>query len=458
MLALNAKIIENKNCERTRDMNLNGMIKLVATVAVLLSFNVEAAVKIQQWQATSGAEVYFVENHDLPIIDISMQFAAGSARDTAEKSGVAGITRYMMTLGAAGMTDEKIAQKMADVGAILGGDFDADRAGFKLRTLSSAREKNQALDLFTRILQQPDFPDAVLQREKSRIIAGLQEAATQPESISSKAFMQALYPTHPYRLDDSGEVETVGKVSRDDLMAFYQRYYGAKGAVVAMIGDMTRDEAARIADQLTAGLPKADQAASLPTVPLPTAPKTLRIAHPASQSHILLGYPGIKRGDPDLFPLYVGNYVLGGGGFVSRLTEEVREKRGLVYSVYSYFMPMAELGPFQIGLQTKKEQAEDALKLVRQTLQKFIQDGITEDELKAAKANIIGGFPMRIDSNSKILDYLAVIGFYKLPLNYLDEYNRNVEKVTLAQIKEAFARRVNPENFVTVIVGDPATK
>lgn len=458
MLVLNAKIIENKNCERTRDMNLNGMIKLVATVAALLSFNLEAAVKIQQWQTASGAEVYFVENHDLPIIDISMQFAAGSARDTAEKSGVAGITRYMMTLGAAGMTDEKIAQKMADVGAILGGDFDADRAGFKLRTLSSAREKNQALDLFTRILQQPDFPDAVLQREKSRIIAGLQEAATQPDSISSKAFMQALYPTHPYHLDDSGEVETVGKVSRDDLIAFYQRYYGAKGAVVAMIGDMTRDEAAQIADQLTAGLPKADQAASLPTVPLPTAPKTLRIAHPASQSHILLGYPGIKRGDPDLFPLYVGNYVLGGGGFVSRLTEEVREKRGLVYSVYSYFMPMAELGPFQIGLQTKKEQAEDALKLVRETLQKFIQDGITEDELKAAKANIIGGFPMRIDSNSKILDYLAVIGFYKLPLNYLDEYNRNVEKVTLAQIKEAFARRVNPENFVTVIVGDPAAK
>lgn len=447
-----------KNCESMRDMNLNKMIKLIVMMAVLLSFNAEAAVKIQQWQTASGAEVYFVENHDLPIIDVSIQFSAGSARDTAQKSGLAGITRYMMTLGAAGMTDEKIAQKMADVGAILGGDFDADRAGFKLRTLSSAKEKNQALEVFTRILQEPDFPDAVLVREKSRIIAGLQEAATQPESISSKAFMRALYPAHPYSLDDSGEVESVGKIAREDLIAFYQCYYGAKGAVIAMIGDMTRDEAARIAERLTSGLPKADLVAPLPAVTLPAAPKEERIAHPASQSHILLGYPGIKRGDPDLFPLYVGNYVLGGGGFVSRLTEEVREKRGLVYSVYSYFMPMAELGPFQIGLQTKKEQAEDALKLVKETLQKFIQDGITEDELKAAKANIIGGFPMRIDSNSKILDYLAVIGFYKLPLNYLDEYNRNVEKVTVAQIKEAFARRLKLENFVTVIVGDPAAK
>ena len=191
---------------------------------------------------------------------------------------------------------------------------------------------------------------------------------------------------------------------------------------------------------------------------LPAQALEKRIAHPASQSHLLLGYPGIKRGDPDLFPLYVGNYILGGGGFVSRLTEEVREKRGLVYSVYSYFMPMAEAGPFQVGLQTKKDQAEDALKLVRETLGKFIQNGVTEAELKAAKANIIGGFPMRIDSNGKILDYLAVIGFYKLPLNYLDEYNSNVEKVTVAQIKDAFSRRLKPENFVTVIVGDPGAK
>jgi len=419
---------------------------------------VQAGVKIQQWQTASGSEVYFVENHDLPIVDISVNFAAGSARDTVEKSGVAGITRYLMTLGAAGMTDEKIANKMADIGAILGGDFDADRAGFKLRTLSSEREKTQALDVFSKVLQQPDFPEAVLEREKARIISSLQESATQPESISSKAFMTALYGSHPYSLDDSGEVDTVAKIRRDDLQSFYKQYYGAKGAVVAIIGDLTREQAAAIADNVTSGLPKATSVNPIPAVSLPMQPVEKRIAHPASQSHILLGYPGIKRGDPDLFPLYIGNYILGGGGFVSRLTEEVREKRGLVYSVYSYFMPMAESGPFQIGLQTKKDQAEDALKLVKETLANFIRDGITEKELKAAKANIIGGFPMRIDSNGKILDYLAMIGFYKLPLNYLDEYNRNVEKVTVAQIKDAFSRRLKPENFVTIIVGDPGAK
>jgi len=435
-------------------------VGLVLATVGLLAFGsaVHAGVKIQQWQTASGSEVYFVENHDLPIVDISVNFAAGSARDSAAKSGLAGVTRYMMTLGAAGMTDEKIANKMADIGAILGGDFDADRAGFKLRTLSSEREKTQALEVFTKILQQPDFPDDVLTREKARIISGLQESATQPESISSKEFMKALYGSHPYSLDESGEVDTVAKITRDDLQSFYKQYYGAKGAVVAIIGDLTREQAGAIAESISTGLPKSAAVNPIPAVTLPTQPLEKRIAHPASQSHILLGYPGIKRGDPDLFPLYVGNYVLGGGGFVSRLTEEVREKRGLVYSVYSYFMPMAEPGPFQLGLQTKKDQAEDALKLVKETLDNFIKNGITEAELKAAKANIIGGFPMRIDSNSKILDYLAVIGFYKLPLNYLDEYNSNVEKVTVAQIKDAFSRRLKTENFVTIIVGDPGAK
>ncbi|MFM2434093.1 MAG: hypothetical protein RL063_72 [Pseudomonadota bacterium] len=429
---------------------------LVLSFAMLMmSLSAEAGVKIQQWQTATGAEVYFVENHDLPIVDLSVNFSAGSVRDTAEKSGLAGVTRYLMALGAAGMSDEVIANEMADIGAILGGEFNSDRATFKLRTLSNAREQTQALDVFVKVLQKPDFPQAVLDREKARIIAGLQESATQPESIANNAFMAALYGKHPYSLDESGEVETISKINREDLQAFYAKHYGAKGSVIAMMGDLTREQANRIAENISGNLPKASSLEPIASVTLPTQAIEQRIAHPASQSHILLGYPGIKRGDADLFPLYVGNYILGGGGFVSRLTEEVREKRGLVYSVYSYFMPMAELGPFQIGLQTKKEQADVALKLVRETLDKFLKDGVTEKELTAAKANIIGGFPMRIDSNAKILDYLAMIGFYHLPLNYLDEYNGNVDKVTAAQIKETFNRRLKPENFVTIVVGDP---
>ncbi len=434
-------------------MNIKNYIKYTTLLlAVASSFTANATLKIQQWQTSAGSEVYFVENHDLPIIDISANFAAGSARDTKAKSGLAGITKYMMTLGAAGMSDEVISNKMADVGAILGGDFDADRASFKLRTLSSTAEQTQALNIFNDILHKPDFPDAVLTREKARIIAGIQESATQPESISNKAFMTALYGNHPYALDESGAPETVAIIKSEDLEDFYHTYYTSKGAVIALIGDMTVAQAHEIAERISSGLPHTSAVAQLPPVTLPTAANEQFIAHPASQSHILLGYPGVKRNDPDLFPLYVGNYILGGGGFVSRLTEEVREKRGLVYSVYSYFMPMSELGPFQIGLQTKRDQAGEALKLVRKTLDKFIAGGVTEKELEAAKQNIIGGFPMRIDSNAKILDYLSVIGFYKLPLNYLDTYNAQVERVTAAQIKEAFARRIKTDKLVTIVV------
>ena len=431
-------------------MFLKNVLMIVALA--ITSLNAQAGLSIQHWQTASGARVYFVENHDLPIIDVSINFPAGSARDTQSSSGVAGVTRYMMTLGAAGMNEEDITNAFADIGAVFGGEFDLDRAGFKLRTLTS--EQAKALDTFNKVLHKPDFPESVLAREKVRIVSGLQESATQPESISGKLFMRALYGKHPYSLSEDGEVETVSTMKVDDLRQFYQTYYTAKSAVIALIGDMTPAQARTIADTMSAGLPQGPAVTKLAPVEALTAPNLQSIKHPASQAHILVGQPGVKRGDPDYFPLYVGNYILGGGGFVSRLTEEVREKRGLVYSVYSYFMPMAEAGPFQIGLQTKKEQANDALKLVNETVSVFIEKGVTDKELKAAKSNLIGGFPMRIDSNSKILDYLSVIGFYQLPLTYLDEFNSQIAKVTTQQIKEAYQRRVKPAQFATVIVGE----
>ena len=432
-------------------MFTKSLIRGFVFVCLLVSAQAQAGLKIQQWQTSNGSSVYFVENHDLPIIDISTAFYAGSARDDAGKPGVAAITRHLMTLGAAGLSEEKISQQMADIGAQLGGGIDDDKSSLSLRTLSSALERDKALALYMKILQKPDFPEDVLAREKSRVIAGLKEAATQPETIADKAYSKALFGSHPYGFNT--EPAQVEKVDRYDVEKFYRLHYGAKGAVIALIGDMSRAQAEQIANQISVDLPKADKPAPLPAVTYPVAPSEQRIAHPATQAHILLGYPGMKRGDADYYSLYVGNYILGGGGFVSRLTEEVREKRGLVYSVYSYFMPMAELGQFQIGLQTKRDQADAALGLVRETLDKFIKDGVTEAELKAAKQNIVGGFPMRIDSNGKILDYLSLIGFYHLPLTYLDDFNQNISKVTTAQIKDAFSRRINPNNMVTVVVG-----
>ena len=415
-----------------------------------------AILPIQNWQTSTGARVYFVESHQLPMLDVSIDFAAGSGRDTPARSGLANLTRHMLNLGAGALSEDEIAEKLADVGAELGGHVDQDRAGMTLRTLSSAREREQALDVLSRIVQRPEFSEKVLGREKARLAAMLKEAETKPESIAERAFYSLLYGNHPYALRISGEVDSVESLKRDDLVQFYRTHYTAIDAVVAIIGDVSRETAQEIAEKLTATLP--ETAAPLPVllqVPLPAKAQNREIPHPATQSHILLGYPGIKRDDPDYFALFVGNYILGGGGFSSRFVEQVRQKRGLAYSVFSYFMPLKEQGPFEIGLQTKKEQADEALKVVRETLRDFIAKGPTEKELKAAKQNLAGGFPLRIDSNKKILEYLAVIGFYRLPLSYLDDFVPRVEKVTVEQIKSAFQRRINPDSMVTVIVGAP---
>lgn len=433
--------------------------RTLAFVALLLSATpVLATPHIQHWQAPSGAQVYFVENHDLPMLDAAVNFPAGSGFDTAEKSGLAAMTQGMLDHGAEGLSEDDISRKLADIGAELGGNFDQDLASVTLRTLSSAVERDQALDILATLLQHPTFPENILAREKERTVSGLKEAETQPEAIAAKAFGKAVYGDHPYGLPLVGEVATVEKIQRADLEAFYRSHYAASSAVVALMGDVTRAQAEAIAQKLTAQLPAGGASATIPPVTMKIRASEQRIPHPATQSHILIGAPGISRTDPDYFTLYVGNYILGGGGFVSRLMQEVREKHGMAYSVYSYFIPMQQPGPFQIGLQTKKEQADEALAMVRATLKQYIKEGPSEKELKAARDNIIGGFPMRIDNNRKILEYLSVIGFYGLPLTYLDDFTGKVEKVTVAQIRDAFRRRVNPDALATVIVGAPEGK
>ena len=435
-----------------------GRVMGVVAALLLSATPALATPHIQHWQAKSGAQVYFVEDHGLPMLDVDVGFHAGSAFDSAAKSGVAAMTQNMLNLGSTGLSEDDISRKLADIGAQLGGGFDQDRAGVSLRTLSNPAQRDQALDIMASVLQHPTFPDKVLEREKARLISALKDEKTRPEAIAEKAFAKAVYGDHPYGLQPSGEIATVRKITRRDLVDFYTKHYGAKSAVVAIMGDVTRPEAEAIAEQMTAQLPVGGASEKIPPVTMHIKASEQRIPHPASQSHILIGAPGVSRTDPDYFTLYVGNYILGGGGFVSRLMNEVREKRGLAYSVYSYFIPMQQPGPFRIGLQTRKQSADEALAIVRETLRKFIEQGPTAQELKAAKEHIIGGFPLRIDSNSKILGYLSMIGFYGLPLTYLDDFPAKVEKVTVADIRDAFKRRVDPDALATVIVGAPDEK
>lgn len=423
--------------------------------ATFLAGAARAALPIEHWTTANGARVYFVRADAIPMLDVSLGFDAGGRFDPPARTGLASLTNAMLARGAGGLDELAISEGFARIGAQRGGGTSDDRASVTVRSLTSEPELGEALALLARVVSQPVFPAEVLAREKERVIQSLRESETKPESIAQRTFDALMYGDHPYGVHATPE--SVAAIGRDDLVAFHRGHYGARSAVVALIGAISRERAQAIAEQLTRDLPPGDaQRRIVPVEPLRQAIER-RIEHPASQSHILVGQPAIARGDPDFFALLVGNYVLGGGGFVSRLHDEVREKRGLAYSVYSYFSPQLQPGPFTIGLQTRKEQTALALELVRETLARFLRDGPTEAELKAAKSNLVGGFALRIDSNRKILDNLAMIGFYRLPLDYLERWSARVEAVTLEQVRAAFARHVRPEAMVTVVVGDGGT-
>lgn len=437
-------------------MKLIRSLSSLLFVALLLAASpARAGVAIQHWTTAEGVRVYFVETHALPMLDLRVDFAAGAALDPADKAGRTDMLANLLDAGAAGRSEEAIANAFADLGAVYFAGADADRLSVGLRTLSADAERGPALALVKDLMLKPDFPEAVLEREKARAIAALKEGETKPGTIAQRTFQAAIYGEHPY-----GRLETeqsIAGLTRDDLVAAWRSGMAARRATVSLVGDLTRAQAEALVTELFAGMAEGEAAPALPAAVQPAA-RTIRIANPSAQAHVLIGLPGMTRDDPDYYPLLVGNYVLGGGGFVSRLTTEVREKRGYAYSVFSAFQPMALAGPFEIGLQTKGSQTDAALKVVDDTLKGFLAQGPSAEELKAAKDFIVNGFGLRLDSNRKVLEYLCVIAFYDLPLDWLDAYPRKVEAVTAAQVADAFRRRVQPDHLITVVVGGEGDK
>jgi zinc protease len=418
-----------------------------------VALNAAASPRIQHWQTANGARVLFVEAHELPMVQLRVVFDAGSARDRSDRSGLASLTNAMLSQGAGGLDTDQIATRFEDLGAEFGSESLRDMGLVELRSLSEPTRLGPAAELLGTVLARPDFPAAALERERTRFLTALEQERQSPDAVAEKLFYQSLYRDHPYALNPNGTRAGISAITDADLRAFHSRYYVGSNAVVAIIGDLDAAAAHKLAETLVGGLPQGERAPALPTVSVLPKPDEQRVTFPSSQSHVLIGEPGMNRGDPDYFALYVGNYVLGGGGLVSRLSDEVREKNGLAYSVYSYFIPMRVAGPFLIGLQTRNAQTGRALELARNTVAEFVQNGPTPEELEAARRNLTGGFPLRIDSNKKIAEYLAVIGFYDLPLTYLDDFIGKVEAVTVEQVRDAFRRRVHPDRMLTVVVG-----
>lgn len=433
-------------------MNIRFKKILAALVAVAGWWcSVADAAPEQSWTTSQGARVYFIETHALPIVDVQVLFLAGSAFDPDDKPGLASLTASLMDQGAGARNEQQVAEALADIGATLSVGAGLDSATLSLRTLSDPERRQVAFDLMADVMARPQFDRAIFKRDQARSVAALKEALTKPQVLAQRAYMSALYANHPYgRLATPSSVE---RIAHGDITSFWRAHFTPGRANVAIVGDLTRAEAEALANQLLADLPP-DQPEVSKRLPDPTATqaKVVRVEHPASQAHLLVGMPALARDDPEQIALQVGNYTLGGGGFVSLLTKAVREDRGYAYSVYSYFQPQLVPGPFTIGLETKRTQADDALKVVDQVVGDFLKRGPTAAQLKAAQDNIAGGFALRIDSNSKLAANLGVMAFYGLPTDWLAQYPARVRALTPETVRDAFRKHVSPERLMTVRV------
>lgn len=418
-----------------------------------------AAIPLQHWTQPSGAEVYLVESPGIPMVDVQIDFDAGSRRDPAAQAGLAAATAGQANNGIAaqagepGLDENALGEAWADLGASFGASAGRDRMSFSLRSLTYPDLLPQAAALAARQLGAPAFDAAVWQRDRERIGAALRESYTRPGPVAGRAFQALVYGGHPYGFETTEQ--TLAAISVGDLRAFYAQTILPCRAKVSVVGAVTREQADALVRTLLSRLP---QAGCTPLPPVGEVPalaqaEERRIPFASEQAQVLIGQPGIRRDDPAFFAVLVGNHILGAGGFVSRLTHEVREKRGLTYGVSSDFSPGRHAGAFTIGLQTRADQADAAIAVARETLARFVAEGPTAQELKAAKDNLVGGFALRLDSNRKLLGNVANIAWNGLPLDYLDVWTQRVEAVTVEQIRAAFARMVQPERMVTVVLG-----
>lgn len=406
---------------------------------------------IQQWQTAEGARVLFVAAPELPMFDLRLTFAAGSSQD-GDAPGLATLTNAMLNEGVKGKDVTAIAQGFEGLGADFSNGAYRDMAIAGLRSLTDPAQREPALELFTQVVGAPTFPEDSLARIKNQMLAGFEYQKQNPGKLAGLALFEKLYGQHPYAHPSEGNAKSVPGITVAQLKAFHQKGYAAGNVVIALVGDLSREEAEAIASRVSQALPKGPRLARTEAPKVPE-PGTTHIEFPSAQTHLLLAQLGIDRAEPDYAALYLGNQILGGGGFGTRLMEEVREKRGLTYGVSSGFTAMQVQGPFMIGLQTRAELSDGTLKLVKDIVRDYLAQGPTQKELDDAKRELAGSFPLSTASNADIVGQLGAIGFYGLPLTYLEDFMKQVQGLSVDQVKSAMARHVDPDRFIIVTAG-----
>lgn len=410
-------------------------------------------IAIQRWQTADGTKVLLVERHDNPIVDIDVAFDAGSSRDTADQVGVAGFASDLMDTGTRLLDEEALRNRVDDLAIRLSSYGSLDISGVRLRSLSKPEILNPAVDLMRDVLFEPRFDAAVLRREQNRAVEVLKQNLTQPGYVAATANTRLMYPNHPYGYAARTSEYTIRRIRPADLHRFHRQYFTRRNAVVAIVGDVTRAQAEQLSDKLVRDLPPGEPLPPVAVVAGQAKTQTKLLPHSGSQAHIVLGMPLITRSDPDYYALVVGNYILGGGSFDSRLMKVLRDQYGYTYGASSRLSPLRERGPFILSFATEKNNVYRALAAANQVHREFAANGPTEAELVQAKANLVGSFPLRFDTNAELLDYLKLIGIYDLPNDYLSRYPAAISRLTVDEVKEVWQRCVG--GFHTVVVGVP---
>lgn len=440
------QLIRSKMFTKTFFSIPQNLLRWLGWVALLTLSAPTFAINIQHWQV-AGAGVYFVSAPEIPMVDIQLTIKSGSAADPRDQAGLAAMTQSQLMLANRRYSEKKLSDFFANYGAVRGSSVSADASNFQLRLTNEPETMAAILPVWLDLLQNPHFQTALFNRERARAIADYRESLTLPAPVANRAFFEALYGDHPYGYPTTDQSLLAIKIPH--MLRFYRTHYSRENAQVILVGALSRAQAESIAEQIIRALPAQGQSAPTQAPPANANRfQTINIPFQSQQTHILAGMPLINRQDPDLFPLLVGNYILGGGGFESRLTKVIRVENGFAYSVYSTFVPLRDRGAWWINMQTRADQTQAALNLLQKTVIDFVRQGPSARELADAQKFLVSSYPLRFDSNRKILEQVSMVALYDLPLDYLDTWTQKVSAVTREDIVQAFTRKfsISAEN------------
>ena len=407
---------------------------------------------VQRIVLPNGLVILVSEEHSLPFVVFQMLLDAGSRLDPPGKEGLANLTARGLLLGTSRQSLSAANEALDFMGAFLNTSADHDYAAVGLQVLK--KDLDAGLDFFIDALLNPVFPEQEIGKEVKKILGAIQSADEQPMALAEKTFRKTLFPQGSYGHAVEGTRESLSRITRQDVVRFFQASYCPNNAILSIVGDITLDEVkVKLIPALSKWAANQVETRAL-NVSYAKGPQTIRINRQTTQANIVLGNIGVKRANPDYYSLSVMNYILGGGGFGSRLTEEIRVKRGLAYSVASFFDADKYQGSFQVAMQTKNQSARESIALVLREMERIRKELVSEEEIGRAKAYLVGSFPLRVDTQSELANFLTQVEYYGLGLNYPEKYPSLINSVTREDLLRAGKMYLHPEEIILVIVGN----